>query len=52
MQFNTLECTKKEIPSIWRNVFEFSCVPLQKDYLPDLRKKFQETSPHDENVDQ
>ena len=47
------KCTKfhkEEIPSISRNVLEFFCVPLYKEFLSDLCTKFQVASIYDKNI--
>ena len=42
---------QQEIPSIGFNVLEFFSVPLYKEFLSDLYKKFQVASVCDTNVE-
>ena len=40
---------QQQIPSIGRNVLEFSCVSVYADYLSDNNKKFQVASTYGTN---
>ena len=40
----------QEIPSIARNVLELFCVPLYREVLSDLHKKFQVAPTYDTKV--